>query len=221
MREQRAAARRLPFERRAKAVGVDGEQHEAGLAGAVFGRALPNLRPAREMDEAVSLVLRGARVGAAAARRLPFLALADVIDHAHGRRLTHPRATSMSKVLVEKSGRVAVVTINAPETRNTMTNEGMIEALLAAFRDVDADPGISAMILTGAGTAFSAGGDVKAMANRTGMFAGAPLDIAEGYRAGVQRIPKALYGLDVPTIAAVNGPAIGAGCDLAFMCDMR
>ncbi len=127
----------------------------------------------------------------------------------------------MSKVLVEKSNRVAVVTINAPETRNTMTDAGMIEALLAALHGVDADPGISAMILTGAGSAFSAGGDVKAMANRTGMFAGAPLDIAEGYRTGVQRIPKALYGLDVPTIAAVNGPAIGAGCDLAFMCDMR
>lgn len=127
----------------------------------------------------------------------------------------------MSKVLVEKSGRVAAVTINAPETRNTMTDAAMIEALLAAFGNVESDPGISVMILTGAGTAFSAGGDVKAMANRTGMFAGAPLDIAEGYRAGVQRIPRALYGLDIPTIAAVNGPAIGAGCDLAFMCDLR
>jgi len=127
----------------------------------------------------------------------------------------------MSKVLVEKANRIATVTINAPESRNTMTDAGMIEALLAALADVDADRGISVMILTGAGTAFSAGGDVKEMANRTGMFAGAPLDIAEGYRTGVQRIPKALYGLDVPTIAAVNGPAVGAGCDLAFMCDMR
>jgi enoyl-CoA hydratase/carnithine racemase len=127
----------------------------------------------------------------------------------------------MSKVLVEKLDRVAVVTINAPESRNTMTDAAMIEALLEALHDVEKDRAISAMILTGAGTAFSAGGDVKAMANRTGMFAGAPLDIAEGYRDGVQRIPKALYGLDVPTIAAVNGPAIGAGCDLAFMCDLR
>jgi enoyl-CoA hydratase/carnithine racemase len=127
----------------------------------------------------------------------------------------------MPKVLVEKADRIAVVIINAPESRNTMTDAGMIEALLAALDDVEADRAISVMILTGAGTAFSAGGDVKAMANRTGMFAGAPLDIAEGYRAGVQRIPKALYGLDIPTIAAVNGPAIGAGCDLAFMCDMR
>ena len=127
----------------------------------------------------------------------------------------------MSKVLVEKARRVAVVTINAPESRNTMTDAAMIEALLAAFHDIESDPAISVMILTGAGTAFSAGGDVKAMANRTGMFAGAPLDIAEGYRTGVQRIPKALYAIDIPTIAAVNGPAIGAGCDLAFMCDLR
>jgi len=127
----------------------------------------------------------------------------------------------MPPVLIENSERIAVVTFNAPERRNTMTDTAMIEALLTAFRDVEDDPGISVMILTGAGTAFSAGGDVKAMANRSGMFAGTPLDIADGYRAGVQRIPKALYGLDVPTIAAVNGPAIGAGCDLAFMCDMR
>lgn len=127
----------------------------------------------------------------------------------------------MTPILIDKSERIATVTFNAPERRNTMTDAPMIEAMLAALHDVESDPAISVMILTGAGSAFSAGGDVKAMANRTGLFAGAPLDIAEGYRSGVQRIPKALYGLDVPTIAAVNGPAIGAGCDIAFMCDMR
>lgn len=127
----------------------------------------------------------------------------------------------MPEVLIEKSERVAIVTINAPEKRNVITDQGMIETLLAAFRDVEADPAVSVMILTGAGSAFSAGGDLKAMRDRTGIFAGAPLDIAERYRTGIQRVPKALYGLDVPTIAAVNGPAVGAGCDLAFMCDMR
>ena len=68
------------------------------------------------------------------------------------------------------------------------------------------------MILTEAGAAFSAGGDLKPMRDRFGMK---PADIHESYRRGIQRIPLALYELDVPSIAAVNGPAIGAGLDLA------
>jgi enoyl-CoA hydratase/carnithine racemase len=127
----------------------------------------------------------------------------------------------MSHVLIEKSQRIAVVTLNLPEKRNVITDQAMVEALLAALHDAESDPGISVMILTGAGTAFSAGGDLKAMRDRADMFAGPPLDIAERYRTGIQRVPKALYGLDIPTIAAVNGPAVGAGCDLAFMCDLR
>lgn len=127
----------------------------------------------------------------------------------------------MPHVLIEKGQRIAVVTLNLPEKRNVITDQAMVEALLAALQDAESDPGISVMILTGAGTAFSAGGDLKAMRDRADMFAGPPLDIAERYRTGIQRVPKALYGLDIPTIAAVNGPAVGAGCDLAFMCDMR
>jgi enoyl-CoA hydratase/carnithine racemase len=127
----------------------------------------------------------------------------------------------MPKILLDIADRVATLTLNEPEKRNQITEGPVIAELLEALAAVEANPAVSVMILTGAGTAFCAGGDLKAMRDRQGTFAGQPLDIAENYRRGVQRVPKALYGLDIPTIAAVNGPAMGAGCDLAFMCDLR
>jgi enoyl-CoA hydratase/carnithine racemase len=84
-----------------------------------------------------------------------------------------------------------------------------------------ADQSVRAMILTGAGASFCAGGNIKHMNERSGMFAGSPYTLRNGYRDGIQRIPLALYELEVPIIAAVNGPAIGAGLDLACMCDIR
>lgn len=77
------------------------------------------------------------------------------------------------------------------------------------------------MILTGNGSAFCAGGNVKDMHERGGIFAGSPYELRNTYRDGIQRIPLAIYELDIPVIAAVNGPAIGAGLDLACMCDIR
>jgi enoyl-CoA hydratase/carnithine racemase len=76
------------------------------------------------------------------------------------------------------------------------------------------------MILTGAGTVFSSGGNVKDMKRFT-TDAVTPAEIGQWYRTGIQRLPLALQKLEVPSIAAVNGPAIGAGNDLACMCDMR
>jgi len=80
---------------------------------------------------------------------------------------------------------------------------------------------VRAIVLTGAGKAFCAGGNVKHMAERKGMFAGSPFDLRNRYRTGIQLIPSAFYDLEVPVVAAVNGAAIGAGLDLACMCDIR
>ena len=77
------------------------------------------------------------------------------------------------------------------------------------------------MILTGAGDGFSSGGNVKQMKNREDLFGGSPAEIRRAYQQGIQRIPLAMYGLEAPSIAAVNGAAVGAGCDLTTMCDIR
>ena len=75
-------------------------------------------------------------------------------------------------------------------------------------------------IITGAGPVFSSGGNVKDMQRFFGEEP-TPAAIAQEYRHGIQQLALAVYHLEVPAIAAVNGPAIGAGCDLACMCDMR
>lgn len=124
-------------------------------------------------------------------------------------------------LLIERLDDVMVWTLNSPDTRNPISDGETIDALEAAIADANNDSSVRVAILTGAGSAFSSGGNVKHMRDREGMFGGSPAQLRQSYRHGIQRIPKALYHCEVPTIAAVNGPAIGAGCDLALMCDLR
>lgn len=124
-------------------------------------------------------------------------------------------------ILYEQDGHVVTLTLNRHDTRNAITGDEMIDAIVNACERINADHSVRVAILTGAGSAFSSGGNVKDMRDKAGMFAGTPSQIRDGYRYGVQRIPLALDKLEVPIIAAVNGAAIGAGCDLAVMCDMR
>jgi enoyl-CoA hydratase/carnithine racemase len=123
-------------------------------------------------------------------------------------------------VLYEKEGRVVTLTLNEPDTRNALSDR-IVEALVAAVDRINADLTVGCVILTGAGEGFSSGGNVKNMRDRTGLFGGVPAEARRGYLYGIQRIPMAMYRLEAPSIAAVNGAAVGAGLDLATMCDIR
>lgn len=120
----------------------------------------------------------------------------------------------------EREGAVLTLTMNQPETRNALTGNTAVEEFVQACAAITKDPSVRVVILTAEGPVFSSGGNVKDMQRyQTGEWL--PDVIREEYRNGIQRIPKALYNLDVPVIAAVNGPAIGAGLDLTCMCDIR
>jgi enoyl-CoA hydratase/carnithine racemase len=124
-------------------------------------------------------------------------------------------------ILTEREGAILTVTLNLPDKRNPISDPALIDALEAALLAADADIGVRAVILTGAGSAFSSGGDLKAMKEGKGLRAPLPAQTRRNYRAGIQRLPLLFHALEVPVIAAVNGPAIGAGLDLACMCDGR
>jgi enoyl-CoA hydratase/carnithine racemase len=117
--------------------------------------------------------------------------------------------------------RIATLTFERDDVRNALTGTALIEDIIAVAEWVNRCADVSVLVLTGAGTAFSSGGNVKDMAERGGDFAGDVAEVATRYRQGIQRIPLALEQVEVPIIAAVNGPAIGAGFDLANMADLR
>lgn len=121
---------------------------------------------------------------------------------------------------IERQGSIVTWTMNQPESRNPLTGNTAVPEFLAACEAVEVDPTIKVVILTGAGPHFCSGGNVKLM-QRYEQESIPSIPIRDEYRHGIQRLPLALYNLEVPTIAAVNGAAIGAGCDLACMCDMR
>jgi enoyl-CoA hydratase/carnithine racemase len=126
---------------------------------------------------------------------------------------------------ITSAGPTEVWTIDVPHAGNAITGADFIAAFedaVTAANGAFGDRGdVRAIILTGAGKIFSAGGNVKEMADGTGMFGVDPLAQRHAYVDGIQRIPRALARLEVPLIGAVNGAAVGAGCDLAMMCDIR
>lgn len=124
-------------------------------------------------------------------------------------------------LIFEQEGPVVTLTMNRPDVRNALSGDDVAADFVETCARITRDLNIRAVILTGAATAFSSGGDLKTMRNSLGAGLGEPVRSRYAYRNGIQNISTSLYNLEVPTIAAVNGPAIGAGCDVACMCDIR
>jgi enoyl-CoA hydratase/carnithine racemase len=128
--------------------------------------------------------------------------------------------TGTTEVLCSIHDRVAVVTLNRPEARNALSDR-LTPALRRMVRLSAEDDRIGTLLITGAGTAFCAGGDVKGMAGRSGKEA-MPIEARVGDLRNKQRtLTGALVGLRKPTVAALPGPAAGAGLAIALACDMR
>jgi len=127
----------------------------------------------------------------------------------------------LTDATLELDDRVATLTFRRNDVRNALTGTTLVDDMLAAICWANRSPDVSVMIITGDGAAFSSGGNVKEMQERRGTFAGSTIQIQENYRRGIQQLPLALHTAEIPLIAAVNGPAVGAGLDLACMCDLR
>jgi enoyl-CoA hydratase/carnithine racemase len=142
-----------------------------------------------------------------------------------------PTPQNEEPVQYELADGIATLRLNQPDRRNPLNGE-MVEAIIAALERFALDEGARVLVVTGAGKAFCSGGDLKMIEHWRTADASArregdgergfdPIAQRERYRRGIQRIPRAFAVLEKPVIAAVNGPAIGAGNDLALMADLR
>lgn len=122
---------------------------------------------------------------------------------------------------IQRDDDVVTWVIDVPGTGNAISGAQFIHELEAAVDTVNRDATVAAVVLTGAGKHFSAGGNVREMVEREGIFALSAIEQRHAYSDTIQRIPRAMSRCEVPVIAAVNGAAVGAGCDLALMCDLR
>jgi len=127
----------------------------------------------------------------------------------------------LNDCLLTLENKIATLTFNRDDVRNALTGTKIADDIVATVDWINTNQDVAAFVITGAGAAFSSGGNVKDMAERQGDFAGDVQTLSQRYREGIQRIPLAITQCEVPVIAAVNGAAIGAGFDVANMCDIR
>jgi enoyl-CoA hydratase/carnithine racemase len=128
--------------------------------------------------------------------------------------------TGTSELLCEIRSRVALITLNRPEARNALSDR-LTPALRRMIKQCGDDPEVGALLISGAGNAFCAGGDVKGMGNNTGNAEIALEERIADLRMKQRTLTGALVTVRKPTIAALPGPAAGAGLALALACDIR
>ena len=116
---------------------------------------------------------------------------------------------------------ILTLTLNMPELHNPVSDPAIMKVLVAEIVAADNDIGVRVVILTGAGKSFSSGGNIHSMKPGGDINRGTAALTRRGYKDGIQQLPLLFEALEVPVIAAVNGAAIGAGCDLTCMCDIR
>ncbi len=124
--------------------------------------------------------------------------------------------------LLEIDGPVATLRFNRTAKRNAIATLADCEAVITALQAAEADPNLRCLILTGAGSAFCAGGDLNAMKTGEGIGPKPRPDLTrKNYERGVQQMIRALWDCELPMIAALNGPAMGLGLDIACLCEIR
>lgn len=128
--------------------------------------------------------------------------------------------TGTEQLLCSVRHGVATLTLNRPEARNALSTE-MSPALARTIAACGADDAVRALLITGAGTAFCAGGDVKNMGDRRALTEQTPDEKFQIMQRRHQGIAGTLYSLRKPTVAALPGPAAGAGLAIALACDIR
>lgn len=127
---------------------------------------------------------------------------------------------NFKEIIAKKEKNSLWITLNRPDASNAFT-EVMIKELVDLLYFADEETSTHCIVITGAGKNFCAGGDIKQMQSKEGMFAGESNELRLRYKKGIQKIPICMNSLSTPVVAMINGAAIGAGLDLACMCDIR
>ena len=135
--------------------------------------------------------------------------------------MNNPNFPTLIDCNLSLENNIATLAFNRHDVRNALTGTDIADDIITTIDWINKSATVAVLIITGEGSAFSSGGNIKDMADRKGDFSGDVQELSDRYRQGIQRIPLALQKCEVPVIAAVNGPAIGAGFDIANMCDIR